>query len=1180
MQGFKRLICLILAVSLVVFAPGAIADEAAKGPIEFNRDIRPIIADTCYACHGPDPKTRKAGLRFDIPDAALTALKSGHTAVVPGNRAGSALWQRITTDDTADRMPPASFEKELTPEQIELLGRWIDEGGQYEKHWAFVPPKARPVPAVDNIAWTRNPIDNFILRKLTAQNLSPSPEADKHTLIRRVTLDLTGLPPTPEEVRAYLDDDSPGAYENVVDRLLASPRYGEQLTRYWLDLARYADTNGYHIDNERYMWRWRDWVINAFNSNKPYDQFIVEQLAGDLLPEPTLEQRLATGFNRNHMINFEGGIIPEEYRVQYVADRVNTTGTVFLGLTVGCAQCHDHKYDPISEKEYYELYAFYNTIAENGSDGRDGNAVPFMKAPLPGQEEKIVEVQQDIERLVAEMSQPDAGLDAAQAVWEGDWADKLAANWTVLTPESVVSTGGATLTPLEDGSLLASGENPEHDTYELVAETEASGITAIRLEALGHEAFFGGSPARSDNGNFVLTEFEVEIGPVDDPGSAQRVPIAAVNADHAQKDFEAARAIDGNPATGWASEGFDHPGNRVAVFSLARPTPSLNGSHIRIRLKHESEFAQHNIGRFRLSISTDPSLAPVELGPWYINGPFIAEDGNTAYTHDYGPEQGVDLAAKYDDGRLKWAPKTDLPDGALNDLYGDIAATYLYRAIKSPTDRNVTLKFGSNDALKVWLNGEIVVDKNVQRPIEKDQETVDLALREGDNELLAKVVNYGSAYAFYFNKGEEKLGEFPLDIELMLAKAPESRSDAEQARLREFYRRVNWPEWPKLNEQLLAKREELTAAEKAIPTAMVMEEMAEPRETFILERGQYDQFGEKVTPAVPAALPPLPEGAPANRLGLAQWIVDDANPLTARVAVNRFWQRYFGTGIVKTTSDFGSQGEWPTHPELLDWLAMEFVRSGWNVKDMQRLIVTSAAYRQSSRVRPEVRAIDPENRLITQGPRFRMDAEMVRDSALAVSGLLVEHVGGPSVKPYQPKGLWEEVAYGAEFTAQRFEADQGDALYRRSMYTFWKRQSPPPSMMLFDAPNRETCTALRARTNTPLQALALMNDPQFVEASRKLAERVMTECTGDPGACIEQAFLLATARLPGADEKEILLGLYNEQLTRYQTDPDAAEGFVSVGDSPRRDGIDTAALAAMTMVANTILNLDETVTKS
>ncbi|MBI1318008.1 MAG: DUF1553 domain-containing protein [Candidatus Hydrogenedens sp.] len=1153
---------------------------SAAEPITFDEHIRPILSNKCFACHGPDEATRKAGLRLDFEDSSRAELASGEFAIVPGKLEESAVHARIHAADRSDRMPPASFKKDLTEEEIALLDQWIQEGAAYQKHWSFVAPERPEPPAITDPSLAFNPIDQFIVSRLEKDGLSPSPLADKRSIIRRVTLDLTGLPPTVEEVEAFAGDESPDAYERLVDRLLASPRYGEHMARYWLDAARYADTNGYHIDNERYMWRWRDWVIDAYNNNMPFDEFTIDQLAGDLLENPTVSQRIASGFNRNHMINFEGGIIAEEYRNAYVVDRVNTTGTVWMGLTIGCAQCHTHKYDPITHDEYYEFYAYFNTIEEQGIDGRDGNSMPLMKAPRQEDLSRIDALTQELQAALTELEKPDEELDAKQGAWEHKMNRELGGRWEPIKVVEATSSGGADLNLLPDGTILASGTAADDDTYTLVLETPLRRITGIRLEALTHESF-NGRTGRAPNGNFVLTD--VKLG-FSEPGSSAEpldIPIVGAEADYAQPDFPVSLAIDGDPATGWAANGQERAENRMAVFLPERPVGFGKGARLTLKLTHASQFKQHAIGRFRIRVTTDEALRPSQLGTWQANGPYLAEDGKTAYDTAYPPEQGVDLAATYEDGRAKWSEAPWVEDGKVLTLPGNTAAYYLYREIHAFSDRTMDLDLASNDALKVWLNGEVVHDNNVQRGIEEGKyDRIKLPLKEGDNTLLVKVVNYGNKYEFYFTRSGEQYRDVPLPIEAILASRPSARSEGQQKELLHYFRGREidgWADQKAAYDQLVQEKQQLEAN---APTVMVMAEMAEPRETFVLERGAYDKPANRVEPATPAALPPLPAEFPNNRLGLARWLVSREHPLTSRVTVNRMWQEVFGTGLVKTAEDFGSQGEAPTHPKLLDWLAVEFMDSGWDVKALMKVMVMSRTYRQDSRATPEMIERDRPNRLLARAPRYRLDAEVLRDTALAASGLLVEKLGGPSVKPYQPPGIWEEVSYGAGFTAQEYTQDTGEGLYRRSMYTFWKRQAPPARMVLFDAPNRETCSVKRSRTNTPLQALGLMNDPQFVEASRVLAQRALTEADASPEARIAFLFETLTAREPAPEELQILSGLLDKQQERYAADTGAAAGLIGVGDSAPAEGIAPEELAAWTTIASVILNLDETISKS
>jgi len=1003
----------------------------AGAPVKFDAEIRPLLADRCFACHGPDAAERKAGLRLDIRDAAFTPLTSGHAAIVPGSLEKSQLFQRIAAADAGDRMPPSSFHKTLNDADIRRIGQWILQGAPWEAHWAFEKPARPEPPKIARAEWVRNPIDNFVLARLDVEGLTPAEEADRRTLIRRLSFDLTGLPPSVEDVHAFVRDKRKDAYERLVDRLLAKPQYGEHMARYWLDAARYADTNGYHIDNMRFMWRWRDWVIDAFNTNMPFDQFTVEQLAGDLLPNATEDQKIASGFNRNHMINFEGGAIPEEYRTMYVMDRVDTTSTVWMGLTMHCAQCHDHKYDPISQRDYYQMFAYFNSIAEQGLDANNGNAVPMMSAPMPVQAERLTELDKRSAALNEHLKiSPER--EAAFAKWLETDAPSYVNRWTPITPAAMSSSGGATLMRQDDGTILVTGTNAAKDVYELSAEFAQQGITAIRLEALQDPSMPRSGPGRAGNGNFVLTGVDFEVIAPDKPDAPQKIKFRTAIADHSQKDFHVSKAIDGDANSGWAADADTKPEPRHALFVPEAPFNVDTGARVVIRLRHESGFGSHGIGRFRLT-----------------------------YTTDAMNNQGIPPAAAL--------------------------------ALAQPADQ--------------------------RRPEQAD------AIR-----------------TYYLRQ-----------------------NDAEYGRVAE---ERDWIEYF------------ASSVRKRVPSTMVMGDLEKPRPTFMLRRGQYDQPEDEVTAATPAFLPAMPATLPNNRLGFAQWLVSPENPLTARVTVNRFWQQLFGLGLVSTSEDFGTQGARPTHPELLDWLATEFIASGWDVKEFVRLIVTSSTYRQSARPSPGAIAKDPANQLHARGARFRLDAEQVRDNALALGSLLVPTIGGESVYPYQPEGLWEEVSYKGGFSAQFYTQGLGPSqLYRRSMYIFWKRTSPPPTMMIFDAPNRENCTVRRGRTNTPLQALVLMNDPQFVEAARAFAERVLLEGGNSPQDRLNFAFETATARQPDADEAAILLNLLEQQQNVYLNDAEAAKAFLDVGDRLPNEALDPAELAAWTVITSTILNLDETITK-
>lgn len=992
--------------------------------LSFNRDIRPILSEYCYACHGFDKNTRKADLRLDTHEGA-TATLDGVRAIIPGNPEASEAIKRMLSEDPEEVMPPPKSKKKISPEKVAILKEWIKQGAKYEGHWAFTPPVRPALPPAEK---AENPVDAFLHAKLRAEGLKPSPQADKATLLRRVTYDLTGLPPTPAELDAFLADESPGAYEKQVDRLLASPRYGEKMAVHWLDLSRYADTHGYHLDSGRDMWPWRDWVIEAFNRNQPFDEFTRWQLAGDLLPGGKPEQKLATGFVRNNMINFEGGAIAEEYLNAYVVDRVNTVGTVFLGLTVSCAQCHDHKYDPVSTKEFYQLYAYFNAVPERGLDGNKGNAAPVMRMPTPDQEQRLANLKKAA--AAAEQAIADARRDLApkQAEWEKSFAAAKPAQWSVLTPATSQSSSGTRFVAKGEGSLLATGADVPADDYVFTLKLPQAGVTALRLEALTDESMVGKGPGRASNGNFVLTDVRVENG-----ADGKAFKIASAAADYEQKDFQISKAIDADPKSGWAVDGNERHENRVAWFMFAQPLPA---GEVRVKLGFHSGFGSHSIGRVRLAVTNDTNAIP---------------------------STGAPVA---------------------------------------------------------------VVDA--------------------------------------------------------LAIPAEKRTAAQKALVSDYYLKHHAPALTELSASLDKAKKAVADAEASVTTVMVMEQMAKPRETHIRVRGDYATLGEQVGPGVPSSLGALPADAPQDRRALAAWLTDRKHPLLARVTVNRLWRNVFGTGIVKTVNDFGLQGEWPSHPELLDWLAVEFMDSGWDVKKFMRLLVTTEAYRQSARVTPELLQRDPENRLLARGPRFRLSAEEIRDTALAVSGLLNPRIGGASVYPYQPAGIWEELSSRGDsknWSAQFFEQSHGEDLYRRSMYTFIKRTCPPPQMQTFDAPDREICTAQRERTNTPLQALVTLNDPTYVEASRVLAEKMTAQGGATPAEKIRFAFRLATAR--SASEKEIaaLTALFTKQKARFASQPEAAGKLLGVGEAPRNAKLDPVELAAWTIVASTILNLDETLTR-
>ena len=1257
------LVCFCLAV-LGLSSVSAEQSESAQATVNYNLDVRPILADNCFACHGPDAKARQADLRLDTKAGAFSE-PSGYPVIVPGKPEESELHLRIASNDDHYRMPPADFNKTLTSEQIEVVTQWIREGAKWEEHWAFTVPVRPTLPDVKNPDWIRNPIDAFILSRLEKEKLSPASEADKRTLIRRLSFDLTGLPPTREEIHKFLEDDSPDAYEKMIDAFMTKPEYGEHLGRFWLDVARYGDTHGLHLDNYREMWPYRDWVIEAFNKNMPFDKFTIEQLAGDLLPEPTLEQQIATGFNRCHVTTSEGGSIDEEYYVQYAIDRADTTSTVWMGLTVGCAQCHDHKYDPITQKEFYQLYAFFNNITEKAMDGNRKDSPPVVKLPTPEQEAELAAFDEQIADFDAQTKAPILEIDATQIAWENRMP-----RWTTVKPASLYSKGGATLEILEDYSVLASGTNPEQEVYEVIAELPPGKWSAVRLEGITHESLPKAGVGRSDNSNVVLTDFAVFIAPSaadsdaspaedvahidteietqaeskttvdtdveveagstpatntntelevedvpadevnaedetaetnpDDPWT--RVPIVQAWADHEQALGEdglagiVANAIDDKPETGWALDRRSE--NRQAIFLVAALF-GMDGGQLKIRLKHEYDLRQKSLGRFRLALTDAPTIYPIgskmTLGDWHSAGPFTAEHGNLAFYQVYEPEtKNVNTNDTFEvNGKtIKWEKQTHWVDGQVhNDIVGENSATYLFRNIASVTQQKAQLSIGSNDALKVWVNGAELLSKNVQRDAGADQEQFQVQLKPGNNTLLLKVVNYSGLSGFYF-RIETEAPMTPADVVEIAGMPRGERETEQQAKIRDYYRQ-NLRLDKTLNENTLRAFADLKALfadlaevqqkrdtlDAELTTTLVMEEREEPRGAYVLARGEYQNRREQVYPQTPAVLPEMPEDVMPNRLGFAQWLLSPEHPLTARVAINRFWQDVFGVGIVETAEDFGTQGTPPVHPELLDWLATEFIATGWDVQKMLKLMLTSATYRQSAQVTPEKLERDADNILLSRAPRYRLDAEIVRDNALALSGLLYTKIGGPSVKPPQPDGLWKAVGFTGSNTDTFVQDTGADKVYRRSLYTFWKRTAPPPQMNILDAPSREACTIRRERTNTPMQALMLMNDPQFFEAARAFAERTIKEGGETPEARIAYIFEMATARLPKPVEKELLLKTFQTHYQELAADPDAAKALITVGESAPDETLDAVEVAAWTMIANLILNLDEVLNK-
>jgi hypothetical protein len=1020
-----------LAVVAIVGLTSISGIANAAERVNFDRDIRPILADACFTCHGPDSKKRATDLRFDVESSVFA--ERDEPVIVRGDSSKSALIERIVTDDEDVKMPPPDAARQLTQQEIELLKRWIDQGAEFSNHWAFERLRRPEFPATANPAWAHNGIDHFVLAKLDALKLKPSPRAARETLIRRLSLDLTGLPPTPSEVDAFLTDKSDNAYEKLIERLLASERFGEHFAVSWLDAARYADSNGYQQDRTRTLWPWRDWIVRAFNENKPFDDFTIEQIAGDLLPDATRDQIVATGFQRNHMLNGEGGRIAEESRVEYVVDRVETLGATWLGLTVGCGRCHDHKYDQFSQREFYQLFAYFNSIDESGRVDAGGNAKPVLAVPTDEQLERQSQLKDELAeagRRLREASTPEKQRAWELATLAEIDAGSVQRDWMPLAVTKFESEQGQTLSREGDGSLLLTGKNPDNDNYRLELKPEQNTLTGLRIEAVPHAAFTKGGFARSDSGNFVLTQFAVEVLR-DGAPSAETVAIASAKASFEQGGWPVANTLDGKPNTGWAvNNPADMTIPRQAMFVFQEPLQLDGGATLIVTMKHESPHKFHNLSRFHLSGTSVPT------------------------------------------------PKLSDESG----LSADVIA-----ALKLGADQR-------NDAQK----------KSIRELFEKRDPEVAAARREQDA----------------IKKRQSDLGN-------------------------------------------------------QVVQTMVMQDLKQPRETFVLVRGVWNQPDKEqpIDPGTPSILPPLPDDAPANRLTLARWLVSSENPLTPRVVVNRFWQQMFGQGLVTTPEDFGVQGERPSHPELLDWLAADFIESGWDVKRLLKTIVMSSTYQQSSVTTPERLEADPSNRWLSRAPRFRLSSLGLRDQALALSGLLVEQTGGPPVKPYQPPGIWADLSLGKI----KYQQDSGEKLYRRSLYTFWRRASAPT--MLFDVASRQVCQVRVNRTNTPLHALVSLNDVTYIEAARKMAERILGEGGASDESRLAYAFRLATARFPGESERTGLQNALTLSREYFRQTPEAASELLQTGESEVNPVAESPELAAWTAVCNVVLNLDETLNR-
>jgi len=1049
-----------LLFSMTCLLLSEVVADAQSDIVRFDRDIKPILSDRCFHCHGPDPEHREADLRFDQKEAAF-AERDGHAALVAGNLEKSAVWERIISNDEFTKMPPPESNKKLTAKEIDLIKRWIEQGAVWTDHWSFVTPVKSDPPKVASGVPANNPIDQFIGQKLHEQGLSFSPEADRRTLIRRLSFDLTGLPPTPAEVKAFVEDQSPDAYERLVDRMFSSPHYGERMAVMWLDAARYGDTSVFHADGPREMWAWRDRVVQAYNENMPFDQFSILQLAGDLVPEASINDKILAGFNRNNGTTDEGGAIAEEYRVEYVVDRVKTTSTVWLGLSMECAQCHDHKYDPISHEDYYRFYAYFNVSADGGMQTRKGNAAPILEIPDPVKQEQLPKTEQKLATVKETLSRR---REAAQADYEG---------WLASQEKEIA-------------------ENP-------------SGSTPVGMTV--H------LPLEAGEGNKVVNAADAEK-----PGTVQG-------------KFE---WVDGRSGKA-------------------------------LKLDGSSYVDLGDQGRFERTDSAS-------YGGWVK----IPKNGSGA------------LIARMDDGNSYRGFDCLITGGKIaphiiHSWPGNAIKVNSKKALEADKWQHVMVTYdGSSKAagLKIYVNGE-----NWEWTVEQDRLTdtiiTEKTLLVGSRHPSSRLTGEVDDIRFYpraLSETEVKQLAGADPILPILQLAAKDRNEEQQKTLFEYYLNNVDEEFQKLAAEQNKLQQQVIDLKKPLTTVMIMADQPKPRETFVLMRGQYNTpTDNKVEPGTPSALPAMPEEYPNNRLGMAKWLFAPEHPLTSRVAVNRYWQMLFGKGLVRTPEDFGAQGEYPTHPELLDWLAVDFRENGWDVQRFLKQIVMSHTYRQTSRVTPELLEQDPENILLARAPRFRLQSEFIRDNALAISGLLNDKMGGPGVKPYQPPGLWAEVGLGGN---PKFKRDDGEKLFRRSLYSYWKRSAPPPNMQIFDAPTREKCTINRPRTNTPLQALVMLNDVQFVEASRQMAAKIMQSSAVLPAERLEQGFLLSVARPPSLTEQSVLTQLYQQTLQYYREHTDEATQLLSQGETKNPDGLDPAEHAAWTIVASTLLNMDETLTRN
>ena len=1060
----------MIAIAVLMLPVAIVVGE----DISFNRDIRPILSDKCYACHGPDENTREADLRLDIEAKAFTPHGKYEAAIIKGDPENSPLYRRIITEDKDDIMPPLESHKELSKEEKVLIEQWIREGAEWESHWAFEKPEK---PAVPELSWGENEIDAFVYDSMREMGLKPNLEADRATLARRLALDLTGLPPEPEMVDRFVNDASENAYESIVEELLNSSAYGEHQARYWLDAARYADTHGLHLDNYREIWPYRDWVTKAFNENKPFDEFTIEQIAGDLLPGPTLEQTLATGFNRCNPTTSEGGAIDQEYRAVYAKDRVETTSTVFLGLTMGCASCHDHKFDALSMTDFYRFSAFFNNFDGPIMDGNAYDTRPIVTIPKPAHRDDWARIKERREKIAEEIRDLKEEWDSRFEAWKSD-ANRAYQSYDFNTKADFI---------IDFSKEESDSDETKSSHPDLTAKTGDS------IDLSGYDFAF--NPDRA----FTLS-CKVKL-PVEGEHKQNRVPVI--------EQFDGDR--------GWrlavANSNLGLPTRYQIIFELIH---SLEGGNL-------------------ITVTTTAERAnPREFSSPEIT---ISYDGS-------GTVAGLSISA---------GSRQPLDyEKVIDNLSGSVA-------ISAPIQAG-SFAAGLIDpelAAKSYKTGYY------------DQSAEGLKTGHIESIKFYDRLVHGFELAGGGSKGR---------IETIFKVPEERRRGREKDQLSTYYFTNFVQQYRELKYEEAKNNQLYNHIYDQSTVSLVMKEKDSPPYAHILERGEYDKPGKKVFADVPESLGGLPASAPKNRMGLAQWLVDGENPLTARVTVNRFWQNIFGTGIVATSEDFGIMGENPTHPELLDWLAIHFRESGWNVKDFLKLLVMSATYRQDSRIEVEELVIDPENRYLARGPRYRLDGEVLRDKALFVSGCLNGRMGGAPVKPYQPEGIWNAVAYSDSNTAHFFQ-DHGEDLYRRSLYTFWKRTAPPPNMVVFDVPSRENCNVRRERTNTPLQALTLLNDKQYVEAARRLAERVMLSDQSSAERRIEKMYRYAFGSDASPKHQAILEESYRKFQSSFAKQRSDAGSLIMVGDSIPNPSLNPIELASLTMVANQIMNLDSFVNK-